>query len=658
MPLIIAAASTWLVALGLIGSGWFWAIGGLLVGAAFAVRFKLRASELASSALLSAFFAAVAWASSGFAGRPSNDLRLDYFGWLHDLVNAQAVGVSTDARALVLGLAIGDDSSLSDGLASAMKTVSLTHLTAVSGANCAIVTAAIFFLLRRLEIRLRAILSLVALGAYVLLVGGQPSVLRAATMSAAVIFALSFGRRVKPIVALALSVAALISLDPWLVLSLSFVLSVAATLGLLWLAPLIYQRLRKRLPKAIAAVLSVSLAAQLFCMPILLQLQGGLPTYSLLANLLAEPLVAPITIIGLLAISFSWISPVAAVCYWVASLFAQLIASIASWLAALPFATLPWSLDAVGTAATSILVVAAIIWFSAKQQWLRNTAAICAIALSIGTIGALFNRVTAFVSWPDPEWQVTSCDVGQGDATVVRSAGQIALIDTGKYDDKINSCLNRLGVDHIQLLVLTHYDLDHIGSVSAAVRNRRVDLALVTSYRDERPGANFVITQLKMNQIPYVSAETGMTGRLGDATWQVLNPGHDGGDAEDSNDGSIAMLFHLTGYNLLALADLGERGQMRIAQNLGQWHTAADEAAPLIMKVAHHGSADQYPELIEALHPSVALISVGKHNGYGHPTARTLDLLGRAGALIARTDLLGSISVGQNANRIAFAGGG
>ncbi|MFM6963120.1 MAG: ComEC/Rec2 family competence protein, partial [Micrococcales bacterium] len=251
-----------------------------------------------------------------------------------------------------------------------------------------------------------------------------------------------------------------------------------------------------------------------------------------------------------------------------------------------------------------------------------------------------------------------SCDVGQGDATVVRSAGQIALIDTGKYEDKIVSCLDKLAVSHISLLVLTHYDLDHVGAVSAAVRGRTVDMALVTSFHDDRAGANWVRTALDLAHIQATPAERGMAGQLGHANWLVLNPDHDGGDAEDSNDGSIALLFNLESYNLLALADLGERGQMRIAKHLGQWYNQQVASIPLVMKVAHHGSADQYPELIEAVHPAVALVSVGKNNGYGHPTSRTLDVLGRAGSLIARTDLLGSISIGVSVSMLAVAGGG
>ncbi len=658
MNLVIAAAVTWAVCLGLVGSGWLWLAIAASVIAVAARRLKVSVEALGPAALLAAFFGAIAWASHSFVAQTPNDLNIPQFGWLHTKALVAAAGVTPDAKALVLGLAIGDDSQLSQASATAFKTVSLTHLSAVSGANCAILVAAIYFLLGRLRIKARVASALVALVGYVFLVGFQPSVLRAGVMATVVLLASASGRRVKPIVALSLSVCILLSLDPELVLSLSFILSVAATLGLLWFAPIIKRRLDARMPSWLAATLSVSIAAQLFCAPILLQLQGGLPTYSLLANLLAEPLVAPVTILGLIAVVISPIGAVASVIFWVASLFTWLIVFIASWFSALPFATLPWAADFWPEGLLIALIVALLVWFAAKAQRLRNISGLLAIALSLGTVAGVINRVVQFASWPDPQWQVASCDVGQGDATVVRSANQIALIDTGKFDDKIDGCLKHLGISHIELLVLTHYDLDHIGAIPGAVRNRQIDLAMVTSFHDERPGANWVRDQLVIDKIPFVAAEFGMHGRLGRANWLVLNPEHEGGDAEDSNDGSIAMLFHLNGYNLLALADLGERGQMRLAASMGQWYDSRVTAEPLIMKVAHHGSADQYAEFVEAMHPAVALISVGKNNGYGHPTARTLDLLDRTGALIARTDLLGSISVGADASHLAVAGGG
>ena len=151
-----------------------------------------------------------------------------------------------------------------------------------------------------------------------------------------------------------------------------------------------------------------------------------------------------------------------------------------------------------------------------------------------------------------------------------------------------------------------------------------------------------------------------MHGQLGDFTWQVLSPEHEALGAENSNDASITMLFRSDSVNLATMADLGEAGQQRVLNNSGSWLGVGLEGTPLILKVSHHGSADQSAGLIEALNPAIALISVGAGNSYGHPTKKTLDILDRLGSQILRTDEQGSLAVGFDAGslRISVSGQG
>jgi competence protein ComEC len=118
------------------------------------------------------------------------------------------------------------------------------------------------------------------------------------------------------------------------------------------------------------------------------------------------------------------------------------------------------------------------------------------------------------------------------------------------------------------------------------------------------------------------------------------------------------MLFRFEDFSLITLADLGEKGQMRIASDLTSWRDEWVSGHDLIMKVSHHGSADQYHELLEYLHPSISLISVGRGNGYGHPTQQTLQTLLRIGSLICRTDLLGSVSISREKGAFVIGNNG
>jgi competence protein ComEC len=606
--------------------------------------------ELARFALL-AVSSLVLLATSLFSSRNENNLssRQSWQVWpfseLREASKRAVFGVNEDAEALTLGLAIGDSSLASQSLLTAMQETSLTHLVAVSGSNCAIVSGAVFLILRRFAIRARVFGSLLALGGYVLLVGPQPSVLRAATMAAAVLLAYLSGRRVKPIIALAIAVTALLISSPPISVEYGFSLSVAATSGILLLAPRIYENLKSKLPNWVALALSVSAAAQLLCFPILLQLQPRVPLYSLLANLIAEPLVAPITVLAILAVLLSPIEPIASAFFWLASLPAAAIAWVAHAFAGLPISTVFWLPGTIGILTAVALVVAVIALLLSRSSQVKLVAGGLAAGLMVTSLSMLSVEFARLATWPQANWQIASCDVGQGDATVVRSGTSVAVIDVGKFDSKINRCLTQLGVSKIQLLVLTHFDQDHVLGISGALEGRQIEQVLVSPFFDNRPAAISARTKLQNRAEPVILAQKWLSGTLGNASWTVLSPSKTAEEAEDSNDASIAMLFRFDDYSLLALADLGERGQMRLAQEIDSWHTGWVARHDLVLKVSHHGSADQYDELIEHLNPSVSLLSVGKSNGYGHPTSRTLKLLERTKTLICRTDLMGSIAL-------------
>jgi competence protein ComEC len=140
----------------------------------------------------------------------------------------------------------------------------------------------------------------------------------------------------------------------------------------------------------------------------------------------------------------------------------------------------------------------------------------------------------------------------------------------------------------------------------------------------------------------------------------VLSPHLGAAEAEDSNDGSVSMLFLGPKYAFLGLADLGERAQRRLAGESSGWLGEGFGSLPLVVKVAHHGSGDQYPELYEALRPEIALFSVGRNNEYGHPTERTLSLLTRVGSRSYRTDLKGALAInaGPEGLRVYASGRG
>ena len=258
---------------------------------------------------------------------------------------AAAEWISGDARGLLPGMVTGDTSFLDEQLESAMKTVGMTHLTAVSGANCSLILGALLLAARTVRLP-RAPAAAVALGGlalFVLMVGPDASVLRAALMGAIGLVSLSGGRTGRGLSFLSLAVISLLVADPALGTSFSFLLSVLATLGIVVAGPRMMEWLPPVVPRWLAAGLAVPLSAQLFCGPVIVLLQPQFSSYALLANMVAAPLVAPVTILGTAAVPLVPLAPWAAnVPMAVAGVCSAGVAAVARFFAALPGAALPW----------------------------------------------------------------------------------------------------------------------------------------------------------------------------------------------------------------------------------------------------------------------------------------------------------------------------
>lgn len=556
---------------------------------------------------------------------------LDWATGLRSRFMDAAADLPGDGAALLPGLAIGDTRAVGNELDAAMKASSLSHLTAVSGSNCAIVVGLVVLLGQWLGLSrtARVCVALVFLAAFVVLVTPEPSVVRAAVMAAIVLGAMASGRPVRGVPVLGLAVIVLLVGDPWLARDYGFALSVLATGGLLLLARPVARVLGRWMPLPLATVIAVPLAAQVCCQPVLILLEPSLPTYGVVANVLAEPAAPAATVVGLLACIAlpvaPWLGQLLAAIAW---LPASWIAAVATFFAALPFGSVPWPAEAGG--ALLLAVVTALGIAGLRFRWARIAASI-ALVVMIGVVAG--TRLGVLVDRPT-DWQYAMCDVGQGDATLVRSADRIALIDTGPDPEPLSACLGDLGIHHLDLLVLTHFDADHVGGVPAVLGIAdRVLVGPTGGPEHER-----IVRSLADSGADVTVAERGLVGVLGQFRWEVLWPKP---AASPGNDASIVMAF-LPGtdcacVSAITLGDLGEEAQARVV--------ASGVPAVDLVKVAHHGSADQAPRLYEAIRASIALIGVGADNTYGHPTDSLLATLEATGTAVFRTDLDGLILV-------------
>ena len=248
------------------------------------------------------------------------------------------------ARALVPGMAIGDDRLLSADLAEAMKTTSLTHLTAVSGSHIVIILAALNLVLPARKV-LRLVATAVVLCGIVILVGPQPSVLRSVCVAAVACLGLVLGREGQAVAALSGVVIVSLILDPWASRSYGFALSCLAALALVGPSAVLIRRARRRLRadtrlgRAVRALVEgtcVPALAEVFTAPLIVSLSGTVPVWGIAANVLAEPAVPLVTLAGLAGALLAPVSPtVASACAWLASWGTAWIAALARFFSGL-----------------------------------------------------------------------------------------------------------------------------------------------------------------------------------------------------------------------------------------------------------------------------------------------------------------------------------
>ena len=549
-----------------------------------------------------------------------------------------------DGGALLPGLAVGDTSRVGADLQQAMQDSSLTHLTAVSGANCAVVTLAVFALcgLLRLPRTMRILLAGAALAGFVVLVTPQPSVVRAAAMAGVALLCALRGGRAAGVPALAVAVLVLLVIDPWFGWSAGFVLSAAATAGLLLLAGPLAERLGRVLPRRLALVLAVPVAAQAACQPVLVLLQPGIPVFGVVANLLAEPAAPLVTVLGLVACLLGPVAPpLAAVAAALAWLPAAWIGLVARTTSRLP--QLGWPAGVAGAALAAVLLVAGVLMLARAAPGRVRVAGAAASAVAVVVIaGTVAGGAVGRLTGTPGDWTFAACDVGQGDGLVLNGGGgRVAVVDTGREDAPIAACLSRLGVGRVDLLVLTHWDADHVGAARSLVG--RVGTALVGP--SDGPAADGLRSALHRGGAVVRQVRRGDVVRLGRLRLEVLWPPEPLGGTEPGNAASVTL--HVTGgdASLLLTGDLGEEAQ-----------DALLAAGPLpqvdVVKVAHHGSADQSPELYAAARAAFGIVSVGAGNDYGHPTRRLLGLLRAAGTQAVRTDQDGLVLVSWRSRRV------
>ncbi|MDT7784821.1 MAG: competence protein ComEC [Pseudonocardiales bacterium] len=559
---------------------------------------------------------------------------------LRDGLRDASTVLDDEEAGLLPALVVGDTDHMVPRIVDEFRTAGLSHLLAVSGANLAIVCGAVYLLAKRCRAgpRTAAAAAMTALVGFVVLAGPEPSVLRAAVMGAVTLLALVLGRRRSTLPSIAAAVIVLVLVDPALGGDPGFALSVVATAALVLVAPKWSRALKERgVPNGLAEAIVVPTAASLATAPLVAGLSGQVSLVAIVANLVAGPVVAPATVLGVVAAAVAPLyRPGAELVVHVAGPAITWLIQVGRQTATVPGASVSWPKGWLGAFALTGAVAAVVLLLRFKKT--RTLV----VAVLVGGFVVLVPMQVVSPAWPPDDWKVVACDVGQGDALVLATdeADRAVVVDTGPDPGAVDRCLKTLGIKRIPLLVLTHLHADHVQGLPAVLTGRAVGAVAVGPLKEPDWAWKEVNKQARGHGVRVVEPKAGERFAWPGLEVEVLGPRRPP-TADDSNttvnDYSLVLRAITRAGRVLLTGDVELAGQSAL---LGERDLRAD-----VLKVPHHGSRYSLPAFLKAAQPRIGLVSVGEGNRYGHPSQHVLDLLRAGGAVVMRTDEDGDLAV-------------
>lgn len=572
--------------------------------------------------------------------------------------------ISGDEPALIGALACGYRKNLSENAYQSFKVCGLAHVIAVSGAHLSLVCAFVGCILQRFSVRktLSIVLQLGFILAYLILAGLPISALRAAVMTSLSLCSFFAKRRPYALNALALCIIAFISLNPFTALSVSFALSAGSTLGILLFSGLFgqwIQRFAPKMPRLFRDALALTFASNIITLPLSAAWFSQVSLIAPLANVLTSPFFAPLCTLSLICALLSLFIPSAtALLFGPLCLLLRAFLTLVHGIAAIPYAAIPATLS-LGVGLLCALGLTLTLWifwpkppnkptlpsFASKKRLI-----LIATCISLCTILTL-----GFLKPPTPDCELRMLDVGQGDALLLRSRGATLLVDTGNQDSLLLQALARASVAHLDGVLITHDDDDHMGSLDCLQGVVSVDNVIVA--RDALNCACSNCARLRDEANNLVGIENIHGVQMGDSlqcgAFEVNVIWPQSFQDEGGNADSICLLA-LTDINSDGIQDhsilLTGDAEYQQMNELLKRNLVGDID---VYKVGHHGSKNALDEnSVQLLNPELALISAGANNRYGHPSQVTLDHLETVEACIMRTDTYGDVSCEFNLDGI------
>ena len=571
-----------------------------------------------------------------------------------------------ETRGVVLGILLGDKSSIEEDVRQNFADSSLSHILAVSGTHISYVVICISVLFKKLKLNknIRKVLTSLVLFMYLYLVDFSVSATRAVIMSTIVIMQMLFYRKQDTITTIAFSSIIILINNPYSILNIGFLLSYGGTIGIILFVNRIsieskedfFQRFKSYLKD----ICIVTISAQTIIMPIIIYYFNTISFTFIISNIIASLIIGPIIMIGLVIIAISFFKiPIISLIIRFYNILIVILVRTADIISKIPMSKIylktPTTLEIIFYYSVVFLIALLIYIKKSNRKFIKKT-----IQIDIYNLKNFFinnrNKVLIFISIVSlisitsikipKELKINFIDVGQGDSCLITTPqNKKVIVDSGgseSYDVGKNVLLPYLldkRITKIDYIMISHFDTDHCKGFEYVLENIKVKNVIISKQSETSENFKQIMKIIRKKRINLIIVQKGSKIKIDNfTTVDILSPQSEN-IADNMNDNSIVAKFEAYNFSILFTGDASEKIEKELIKE--KINLKSD-----ILKVSHHGSkTGTSEEFLKSVKPKIALIGVGENNKFGHPTKDVIKRLTENKIKIYRTDTDGEIRI-------------
>ena len=571
-----------------------------------------------------------------------------------------------ETRGVVLGILLGDKSSIEEDVRQNFADSSLSHILAVSGTHISYVVICISVLFKKLKLNknIRKVLTSLVLFMYLYLVDFSVSATRAVIMSTIVIMQMLFYRKQDTITTIAFSSIIILINNPYSILNIGFLLSYGGTIGIILFVNRIsieskedfFQRFKSYLKD----ICIVTISAQTIIMPIIIYYFNTISFTFIISNIIASLIIGPIIMIGLVIIAISFFKiPIISLIIRFYNILIVILVRTADIISKIPMSKIylktPTTLEIIFYYSVVFLIALLIYIKKSNRKFIKKT-----IQIDIYNLKNFFinnrNKVLIFISIVSlisitsikipKELKINFIDVGQGDSCLITTPqNKKVIVDSGgseSYDVGKNVLLPYLldkRITKIDYIMISHFDTDHCKGFEYVLENIKVKNVIISKQSETSENFKQIMKIIRKKRINLIIVQKETKIKIDNfTTVDILSPQSEN-IADNMNDNSIVAKFEAYNFSILFTGDASEKIEKELIKE--KINLKSD-----ILKVSHHGSkTGTSEEFLKSVKPKIALIGVGENNKFGHPTKDVIKRLTENKIKIYRTDTDGEIRI-------------